>query len=127
MNFVILDHLPPEPHQASTSRTAERHFDLMFETDINQKLLTFAIAELPSVLVNDVLFTKLDNHRREYLTYEGPLSENRGSVTRHSHGTWSGELSNQVVLMFDNHSKHFAGQSWKLRIRQSESLISRID
>jgi len=56
------------------------HFDLMFETSPTAKLSTWRSDIWPIVQPTKLL--KLADHRREYLTYEGPVSRNRGRVRR---------------------------------------------
>ena len=129
MKFVILDHQPPENsvNQAQAARTEQPHFDLMFERAGKESLRTFAtVAELlpePEAKL-DVL--PLDDHRNEYLTYEGAVSNNRGVVTRHAQGTWTGDLDEEANLSFDHDSKHFAGQTWKIRFDSVKNVLFRI-
>src|SRR4051794_29909895 len=52
------------------------HFDLMFESGPVNKLWTWRSKAWP-VRVGDEL-TRLSDHRREYLDYEGPVSADRG-------------------------------------------------
>ncbi len=71
--FVILRHeMPPE-------RDRRTHFDLMLEAE--GALRTWSILELPAT---DKLIQAeaLPDHRLSYLDYEGPVSDNRGSVSR---------------------------------------------
>lgn len=126
MNFVILDHQPPERGGLSKSRTGERHFDLMFEVEESDKLKTFALETLPLNEGEDVEATKLDDHRREYLNYEGPVSDNRGTVSRIAEGSWSGDMAGQMTLTFDASSARFAGQIWHLRFDGEGSRLYRI-
>lgn len=71
--FVILLHRCPPDYVRPT------HFDLMLEA--GDVLRTWSLAELPS-LDKSLVAEKLPDHRKEYLTYEGPLSGNRGEVSR---------------------------------------------
>lgn len=71
--FVVLFHqMPPEGQRAD-------HWDWMFERD--GALLTWACEQPPgdNVDANAVL---LDDHRLDYLEYEGPIAGNRGRVSR---------------------------------------------
>jgi hypothetical protein len=77
--FVILRHTLP-----AGSERAD-HFDLMLEHD--GQLLTWALVELPSTAQQ--IAEELPLHRRDYLTYEGPVSNNRGEVARVVEGTFS--------------------------------------
>jgi hypothetical protein len=70
--FVILRHeLPAEAARSS-------HFDLMLEHE--GELLTWAMSELPGPEAR--LAEELSPHRIAYLDYEGPVSNNRGIVSR---------------------------------------------
>jgi hypothetical protein len=56
------------------------HFDLML--DQGEDLATFQFARRPDSLAEgeSLPFRRLPNHRRAYLTYEGPVSGGRGIV-----------------------------------------------
>jgi hypothetical protein len=56
------------------------HFDLMFETDPGSRLATWRSPQWP--ITGRTMTTRIADHRREYLEYEGPLSDNRGHVHR---------------------------------------------
>ena len=79
MRYVILLHETPPRYQRGT------HWDLMFEQGAS--LRTWALAEEPRA---DTLIVaeQLTNHRLEYLDYEGPVSGDRGQVTRWDQGTF---------------------------------------
>lgn len=61
------------------------HFDLMFETAPNSPLATFRSPHWPVTAPTPV--ERLADHRPAYLTYEGPVSNDRGHVTRVDGGT----------------------------------------
>jgi hypothetical protein len=63
---------------------ANPHFDLMFESEPGSKLVTWRSPCWP--LLQPVVLTKLPDHRRDYLEYEGPVSGDRGQVKRISSG-----------------------------------------
>ncbi len=69
--FVVLFHKTPEDSRL------EDHWDLMLESD--GQLETWSLSELPGI-GKVVTGRKLSPHRLEYLTYEGPVSGNRGVV-----------------------------------------------
>jgi hypothetical protein len=56
------------------------HYDLMFETAPGSMLTTFRFPSLPSQ--TRTMIEKLQDHRREYFDYEGPISGGRGEVRR---------------------------------------------
>ncbi len=78
--YVILRHETPP----ASSRPS--HWDFMFEC--GDVLRTWALLELPTQNVV-VEAERLADHRRAYLQYEGPLSANRGSVSRWDEGEFS--------------------------------------
>lgn len=78
--FVVLHHQLPD----GTS-----HFDWMFESEPAGSLETWAVADAtfaPEAVRSNC--RKLAFHRREYLDYEGPISDNRGTVSRWDQGTF---------------------------------------
>lgn len=77
--FVILEH-DTEPH----------HFDLMLEVEGQDPLWTWAFyrTDLPDA-PDELPLERLPDHRNAYLTYEGPVSGERGSVSRVEEGTWT--------------------------------------
>ncbi len=70
--FVVLRHEFP----ADASRTA--HWDFMLEDE--HDLATWALEALPGSATVPVRARQLPAHRLAYLTYEGPVSGNRGHV-----------------------------------------------
>lgn len=73
--FVILHHLAP---------TGE-HWDLMLEREAH--LATWRMASQPvDRAASPVECTRIDDHRKRYLDYEGPVSRGRGVVTRVDYG-----------------------------------------
>ena len=72
MKFVIQNHV-----------AEDEHFDLMIETESLEALLTWKIAKTDMDLLikgSTVKAEKLPDHRKEYLTHEGPVSKGRGIV-----------------------------------------------
>lgn len=77
LRFAILRHEGiPDPH-----------FDLMFETGPDSPLATWRSPTWPPLA--DTPLTPLPDHRRAYLTYEGPVSGGRGSVRRVASGRYA--------------------------------------
>ena len=64
---------------------AEPHYDVMVETTTGGPLLTWRSPVWP--IVAPVLLDELPPHRSDYLTYEGPVSNDRGHVSRVAGGT----------------------------------------
>lgn len=89
--FVLLRHeCPPDWQKPS-------HWDLMLERD--QVLETWQLIELPASWAQQlglpmtnasevVPAVRLPDHRIAYLDYEGPISENRGSVHQCDQGSY---------------------------------------
>jgi len=76
--FVIQEH-----HQAE-----QVHWDLMLEK--GRCLATWQVAQPPeNWSANSLPCQKIFDHRRRYLTYEGPLSRDRGYVKIIARGSYS--------------------------------------
>ncbi|MBC7784718.1 MAG: hypothetical protein H7144_12845 [Burkholderiales bacterium] len=66
--YVVLHHLDiPDPH-----------YDLMLDPDGVSPLHTYRVIQWPPT--ESDRFTRIDDHRRIYLDYEGPISGGRGRV-----------------------------------------------
>lgn len=78
--FVILRHEMPADAKRAT------HWDLLLER--GETLESWALSREPaqSGLPMEVAAEKLADHRLAYLTYEGPISGDRGSVSRWDEG-----------------------------------------
>ncbi|HOB73258.1 MAG TPA: DNA polymerase ligase N-terminal domain-containing protein [Phycisphaerae bacterium] len=84
--YVILRHVQSEGP----------HWDLML--DQGETLATWQLAADPAALAEKnspavIPARRIADHRRAYLTYEGPVSRGRGHVTRIDSGTY--ELTRQ--------------------------------
>ncbi|MFN0019319.1 MAG: DNA polymerase ligase N-terminal domain-containing protein [Pirellulaceae bacterium] len=77
--FVILRHEIPPGYDRGT------HFDLMLE--MGGVLRTWSLHELP-VIGKVIEAEALPDHRLAYLEYEGPVSGNRGTVSRVEEGEY---------------------------------------
>ena len=95
--FVLLHHVVSPGFRQGT------HYDLMLEHE--EKLLTWALAELPQANLN-VLATQLPDHRLAYLDYEGPVSGDRGEVRRVDEGTfdWIEHGDSQIRILLRGRS-----------------------
>ena len=95
--FVLLRHVPG-PGFKDPGRQLP-HWDLMLEHE--NRLVSWAFDEHPLDLLDTSLTHSLESgiavplvglptkdHRLDFLEYEGPLSRNRGLVTRHLAGTY---------------------------------------
>ena len=73
--YVVLHHTGVDPP----------HFDLLFEIESNAAALTALRCPRWPARVGDALI-ELPEHRLLYLDYEGPISGNRGAVSRVDRG-----------------------------------------
>jgi hypothetical protein len=75
-------------HQIDREHTFERasHFDLMIEW--GDSLRTWAVDRWPLTPGETCTASPLANHRLAYLNYEGPVSGNRGLVSRVATGSF---------------------------------------
>lgn len=109
LHYVILFHDGVDPP----------HFDLMFEPAPGDKLATWRSPAWP--LTQPTILIRLGDHRRDYLTYEGLLSRNRGAVRRIDSGTCTIDRAPDDsfwTIRFPNpqtpplHLKRNAGDEW---------------
>ena len=78
-------------HETPNDAAVDSHLDFMLEA--NDELLTWRWDEIPQD--NQVFVaTRLANHRVEYLTLEGRLTGNRGTVTRIDQGIFEPSIEN---------------------------------
>lgn len=104
--FVMLYHeVPPGRERGS-------HWDLMLDT--GSVLRTWALDEFPAI-GQPVSARPLPDHRRWYLTYEGPLTPDergdRGRVTRVAAGTFQLHEQSLARTVFDLASNQLTGQA----------------
>jgi hypothetical protein len=77
LRFVVLRH----------EGVASPHFDLMVEVTPDSPLITWRCDRWP--IDRPTALTFLPDHRNLYLEYEGPISGDRGYVTRIEAGTYT--------------------------------------
>lgn len=93
------------------------HFDLMIEN--GERLATWKFPSFPDPAVPaSVLGQRIGEHRRIYLEYEGPISNDRGEVTREDEGNCRIEAATDSLWVFDAEGSRFLG---KFELRQSSS------
>ena len=75
-------------HETLASDQRPTHWDLMLEED--SLLATWALDCEPTPTASDsgIACAQLAAHRKQYLDYEGPISQNRGHVTQWDSGTF---------------------------------------
>ena len=104
--FVVLHHVAPE------SSTRKTHWDFMLE--FGDSLRTWALAEPPNPF-QEIAAEVLPDHRLAYLDYEGPISNNRGHVTRFDAGTYSLVHEDDTTLTVD-----LVGKRLRCRVKITE-------
>lgn len=99
--YVILRH---EPEQCSSGSL---HWDLMLE--VGDVLWTWACDEDPTAS-DSFAAERLADHRRAYLEYQGPVSGQRGSVSRCDAGVYTLEQDSagQLVVLLRGEKLHSA-------------------
>jgi hypothetical protein len=86
LRYVILHH---------SSGAEGSHYDLMFETLPGSMLATWRSEIWP--IEAPAQLTRLRDHRRLYLDYEGDLTDQRGTVYRVAEGTCDVEVGADAV------------------------------
>lgn len=104
--FVILHHHTPPGAARAT------HYDLMLEWGAT--LRTWAIVQPPS-LSPVQLAEPLADHRVAYLDYEGPVSNNRGEVTRWDEGSYELTTADELKVVVELSGRQLQGtlQLWR--------------
>lgn len=131
--FVLLYHDTPSAYVRAP------HWDFMLE--VGDSLRTWALAELPAAWAaawqattlghpdcpalatsNNVAAEQLGDHRLAYLDYEGPISGDRGVVTRIDLGSYVSLAESQTNwrLALDSHLVHGV-----IELQQSEADATR--
>lgn len=119
--FVLLK------HDVETKSDRQSHWDLMLEWE--NELLSFELKRLPDEGV-DTFVTRLPNHRKVYLDFEGAISGNRGIVHREAAGDYdvrcfedrielrlnSERLNARVAFPTENGSWYAVGREMRIRI-----------
>ena len=82
------------------------HFDLLLE--MGEKLKTWALPQPPEP-DNEMTCEALPDYRPAYLDYEGPLSDDRGSVTRWDRGTYRLQRQSDTELIVELRGAKLAG------------------
>jgi hypothetical protein len=98
--YVVLEHKTPPSYLRPT------HWDFMLES--GDALRTWALAEEPCV-GRAIAAELLADHRTAYLDYEGPVSGDRGSVTRWDAGTYELVSETDDILIFSLSGERLSG------------------
>ncbi len=100
----------------------DSHLDLMLES--GEGLRTWSFAEFPAD-GEEVVADELPVHRLAYLDYEGPVSNNRGEVSRIDGGTYEIQSAMNDVLVILLQGEKYRGRvkleravdkTWKLML-----------
>jgi hypothetical protein len=96
--FAILQHDSP----------SGAHWDFLLEMDGSLK--TWALSSMPEVNT-EIACRPLPDHRMVYLEYEGPISGDRGSVTRWDAGTFVIERESDTEIVVVLQGAKLCGQA----------------
>ncbi|MEX0725219.1 MAG: DNA polymerase ligase N-terminal domain-containing protein [Planctomycetaceae bacterium] len=83
------------------------HWDLMLEC--GDVLRTWRL-NTPPVEGEIVLAEAIPDHRRMYLDYEGPVSHNRGTVSRWDCGSYEGDVDDDNRIEIDVRGEKLSGR-----------------
>lgn len=107
--FVVLEHDHPEG----------THWDFMLEMGLT--LATWLLPRPPDS-IKSMRAQVLPDHRLKYLDYEGPISGNRGSVTRWDAGTYQVQSKNDTEIVVGIVGKRLTGQVSLRRSPEAEEV-----
>ena len=85
MKFVLLEH-DTRPHPAMPQEPSTLHYDLFVDFDGRGRLAAWRLARSPLDVRQAIPAERIQDHRREYLEYEGEISGGRGRVRRLDRG-----------------------------------------
>ncbi len=113
MNYII--------HFHSGHKTETDHYDFMIEDQ--QELLTWRVLQ-PDLekLINgqQITATRINNHRREYLDFEGPISCDRGQVAIFDQGSYTGTIDLPVKTKIILKGKKLSGTLIIILLKDTE-------
>ena len=109
--YVILRHETP------SSARGQGHWDFMLET--GGILRTWALAEEPKDQ-NEIAADQLADHRLAYLDYEGPISGDRGSVTKWDVGDYQLASESADELQISLKGQRLSGEVLLRRAEQPQ-------
>ncbi|WP_010584109.1 DNA polymerase ligase N-terminal domain-containing protein [Schlesneria paludicola] len=95
LRFAILSHDYPS-----------LHWDFLLEN--GDKCRTWRLLNAPDATSGEMSAEEIADHRLFYLDYEGPVSGQRGSVTRWDAGTfeWLRNEADHCLVLLDGHRWH---------------------
>ncbi len=96
--FVVLTHNHPFPH-----------WDLLLDVGEQHALRTWRLLAEP-LSTECIAVEPLPDHRRIYLDYEGPISGDRGSVSRWDSGAYEVAAEDDAQLVLRFHGNKLSGE-----------------
>ena len=104
------------------------HWDLLLEhpTGFGEKLLAFAAPTPPEEWGHAIVVEQLPDHRFVYLDYQGPVSGNRGSVSRVLDGTIQWQEFSATSLIAAVQSPGIRADTDKVHMEQRELRIRKL-
>jgi len=111
-------------HEVPSGSARPSHWDFMLEH--GDALRTWAI-ELPPDAAEPQPALLLPDHRAAYLTYEGPVSGNRGDVTRWDEGTFTMPSEAASDLAGDHVEIELIGLRLRGRVTLSQRAAATFD
>ncbi len=99
-------------HEMASGPRGPVHWDLMLEHD--GVLVTWALAQKPKS-DHTIEADRLADHRLDYLTYEGPISGDRGTVSRFDSGEYKVVFSSEDRWMIEVKGRFLKGTIQLLR------------
>lgn len=97
------------------------HWDLMLEAADVLRTWRLTAPPTPGIMITA---TAAFDHRRLYLDYEGPVSENRGRVVRWDHGTFIWQETEEDYLAVDLHGVRLRGPVVLKRVKADEWALT---
>lgn len=96
------------------------HWDLLLES--GELCRTWRLAEEPSH-GDEIAAEQIADHRQKYLSYEGPVSKNRGNVVRWDSGSYRIILEIEGEIVLNLSGQRFRGECRLCRIAGESWLV----
>jgi hypothetical protein len=80
--FAVLEHHQSPAGSQAEAHASDVHWDLLVEVAGQERLATWRLSENPIEVDAPIPALRIEDHRRIYLDYEGPLTGRRGWVRR---------------------------------------------
>jgi hypothetical protein len=92
-------------------QTVPEHYDFMLERDGSLETFRIGMGEMDGLLVGKTVpAVKIQDHKLDYLAYEGPVSCDRGSVTIFDEGMYREEGLADDGIRYLLLGKRFSGR-----------------